>query len=126
MSNSYALLFLFFFLLALVGVAGIGVGVVIGLALGEKRETRPVQGSAQAPVSPEALAPVTASEMVLPAAPPSEAEAPVQMSASMGDAMQQPPAPRRSAPAWTIALAIAVMLFCCCCTLLLAVMASMR
>jgi hypothetical protein len=101
MSNQFVLLFLFFFLLALVGIAGIGVGVVVGLVLGERKETQPRQssGEAEQPAMP-VLGPTAATPEA------------------------QKPSSRRSPPAWTIALAIAVMIFCCCCTLLVAVMAS--
>ncbi len=124
MSNAFAVLFLSFFLLALVGIAGIGVGVVIGLAIGGRREARlaPDHG----PIAPAVRMDSSASALVIPVAASAAPDATMQTSAPNTVPPASPTAPRRAAPAWTIALAIGVMICCCCCTLLLAVIASTR
>ena len=103
------------FLIVMALVAGIGIGLVIGLVLGsreEKGQSNPAPPSAAGSVEPVWL-PVPAAD---PLAPDS-----AQPAASAIPAFAvQPAAPQQRAQAWTVALAMGVILTCCACTFLLA------
>ena len=121
--SSNLVLIVVFFVIGVAILAGIGIGLVIGLALGSRAEEAPLQRR----LAPAPEAPLAQPEMLAPGQAGRGVSA--GMGARLAPVATAPPSPAPAQgrqTAWSIALAIGVIVVCCVCTFLAAALATVR